>query len=87
MRKLIAEHSIFTTNNGSNRALFNVFTNQQATPEQTHDLLNARKVGEQGYVNYITHHILQLPSVVNALVRRKQLLTMAPPKITKKRLS
>ena len=84
---LIAEHSTFNTNSGFNRALVNVFTNQQVTSEQTHVLLNARKVGEQGSVIYITHQILQLSSVVNGPVRRKQLLTMAPPKRTKKHLS
>lgn len=67
--------------------MINVFTKQQATPEQTPDLLNARKLGEQSYLNFVTHHILQQPSVSKALVRRKQLLTMAPLKVTKRRLS
>ena len=87
MRSLVSEHTIFIPSIKSNRGLVNVFTGTQATPEQSHDLLNARKVGQQGFINYVTHYILQLPSVTNAPVRRKRLLTMAPPKITKTRLS
>ena len=87
MCSLVSEHTIFIPSIKSNRGLVNVFTGTQATPEQSHDLLNARKVGQQGYINYVTHYILQLPSVTNAPVRRKRLLTMAPPKITKTRLS
>lgn len=71
----------------SNRGLVNVLTDEQATLEQTYDLLNARKIGEQGYLNCVTHRILQLPSVDIAPVRHKQLLTMAPRKVTKKRIS
>ena len=55
----------------TDRGLINIFTKQQATPEQTHDLINARKLGEQSYLNFVTHRILQQPSVSKAPVRRK----------------
>ena len=50
IRTVIAAHSLFTTVIDSNRGLVNFFTNTQAAVAQTHDLLNARQVGEQGYV-------------------------------------
>lgn len=87
MHMLIRNHSFFKANIESNRRLVNVLTDEQATLEQTYDLLNARKIGEQGYLNCVTHRILQLPSVDIAPVRHKQLLTMAPCKVTKKRIS
>ena len=86
MRLLIAEHRLFTLEIESNRGVVNLFTNVRATVEQAHDLLNARQIGKQGYINYVTHHLMQLPSV-NIPIRRKQLLTMAPLKATKRRIS
>ena len=86
MRLLIAEHEIFTTTSEKNRGVINFFTKQQATPEQAHDLLNARQIGEQGYLNYVKYHLLQLPSVETP-IQCKQLLTMAPARATKRRLS
>ena len=87
MCSLVSQHNLFTLNATINRGLVNVFIGTQATPEQSCDLLNARKIGQQGYINYITHNILRFSSVTNPPVRRKQLLTMAPPKATKRRLS
>ncbi|SMN12414.1 hypothetical protein SPBRAN_864 [uncultured Candidatus Thioglobus sp.] len=86
MRSVISQHKMFTSPE-SNRGIVNVFTGQEATPEQRHDLLNARKMGNQYYENYVTHHILQVPSVTNAPLRKRRLLTMAPPKITKTKIS
>ena len=64
-----------------------MFNGVQATNEQSHDLINARKIGHQDYTNYITHRILQSPSVANPPVRHRKLLTMAPSKKKKKKLS
>ena len=86
IRLLIAEHCIFTSEIESNRGVVNLFTNVQATAEQAHDLVNARQIGKPGYINYVTHYLMQLPSV-NAPIRRKQLLTMSPLKVTKRRMS
>jgi len=87
MCSLVSQHKVFTQNATINRGLVNMFTGTQATPEQSCDLLNARKIGQQGYINYVTHNTLRLSSVTNLPVRCKQLLTMAPPKATKRRLS
>lgn len=53
-----------------------VFTGIKATDE----LLHARVIRKQAYINYITHHILQIPSISKPAVRRKRLLTLAPLK-------
>ena len=69
----------------SNRGLFNPFSNIHATPEQSHDLLNYRDIGNRQFEQYITHRIAQAPSTVHAPVRRKRLLTMNSEKQQKKR--
>ena len=61
MRSLINEHNVFEQNVHTNRGLINAFTGTQATNEQSHDLLNARVLGQLDYTNYITHHIIQSP--------------------------
>lgn len=86
MRSIVIEHCLFNTQTESDRGLLNVFTNTKATLEQAHDILNARKIGHESYINYITYYLLQLPSM-NAPIRRKQLLTMAPAKITKRKMT
>lgn len=69
MRAIISEHKLFSNDCNTNRGLFNVFSGIKATPEQAHDLLNARELGEISYMNYISHHILQIPSIQNAPIR------------------
>ena len=69
------------------RGVVNVFSGIEATTEQAHDLLNARKTGEQSLSTYITHHLLQKPSTDKPSIRRKRLLTMAPSKKKKAKLS
>lgn len=87
MLSLINAQNLSPPGLNENRGLVHVFTNIKATNEQTYDLLNARTIGQQDYTNYVTHHILQSPSVRNAPVRQRPLLTMAPLKLTKTRLS
>ena len=48
--------------------------------KQAHDLLNARKIGEQSLSTYVTHHLLQKPSTDKPSIRHKRLLTVAPIK-------
>lgn len=69
MRAIISEHKLFSNDCNTNRGLINVFSGIKATPEQAHDLLNARELGEISYMNYISHHILQIPSIQNAPIR------------------
>ena len=58
----------------------------KATPEQSKDMLTFREIGMQANEQYVTHRILQSPSL-NAPVRRHRLLTMARRKMSKKRVS
>ena len=46
-----------------NRGLFNPFTNQKATQQQSHDLLNFRQIGQEDYELRIANFILRQPSV------------------------
>jgi hypothetical protein len=85
MRNLIKNNNLLPNNISVNRGIVNVFTNLVATNEQAHDLLNARKI-TQHYLQYVKHRIIQAPSVT-APIRQKKLLTMAPQKCTKSRLS
>lgn len=50
-------------------------------------MLRFRQVGTQAFEQYITHHLLNQPSSTNAPVRQCKLLTMAPVKRSKRRLS
>ncbi len=70
-----------------NRGLINAFSNIKATPEQSHDMLNFRKIGSCDLDNYINHFILKKPSTA-APVRKNKLLTMAPlNKVTQKHIN
>ena len=85
MQSLITKNKFFPIK--CNKGVVNMLTGMEATTEQAYDLLNARKIGELHHKNYITHHILQVSSVSSAPVRKARLLTMAPPKITKTKIS
>ena len=69
-----------------NRGLINTFTTQKATQEQLHDMLQFQTLGEEALDRYITHFIIGIPSTSSSL-RRHKVLTMASPKITKRKLS
>ena len=84
MRSMMVKHELLPVQ--GSKGIVNAFTGVKATTAQTHDLLNARKIGEQHYKNYVTHHILQVPSST-APLRKARLLTMAPPKNTKTKIS
>ena len=85
MQQTISGHNLLP-HTTSERGIVNEFTGVKATPEQAHDMLKAREIGENHYKHYITHHIIQLSSS-NAPVRKQRLLTMAPLKATKLRMS
>lgn len=78
--KELLPHSI----NTHNRGIVNVFSGQKATPEQTQDLLNFRKIGEKHLKHYIDWHILKNPSC-KAPTRKHRLLTMEGQKVEGKR--
>ena len=83
---MIHESGLFSVQT-ANRGLVNSFNNQKATTELTHDMLNFRLIGTESYINFISYHILMTPSTSAAPVRRKKLLTMNKPKVTKHRIS
>ena len=58
-----------------NRGLVNAFSGKKSN-EQTYDLLNFRKIGNDDLMQFIKHRILRQPST-SAPVRRHKLLTMA----------
>ena len=77
---------LFSECSGGNRGQQNFFSGKKATPEQTHDLLNYRKIGSDGLEQHIKFRILK-QSTTEAPKRKHQLLTMAAPKKGKKRYS
>ena len=87
MRAIICQKALLPITTDSNRGLVNVFSGVIATPEQSHDLLTFRTVGVQDFENFVKHRILKQPSSAIAPVRKRRLLTMAPRKEGKKRLS
>ena len=66
--------------------LTNSLTNTAATPEQTHDLLNFRQIGQTEFENHVCYRILHTPST-DGPRRRKRLQTFANTKRNKKELS
>ncbi len=83
----IATHSLIPPEIESNRGLLNVFSGLRATNQQAHDLLTFRDIGKQAFQDYVNHRIIMQPSSTNAPIRRHKLLTMAPVKQTKQRVS
>jgi hypothetical protein len=73
----------------ANRGLINTFTGQRANNQQTHDLLNFRDIGTAKFENYVSYHILKAPSTSTseAPQRKQRLLTMAPAKVTRRKIS
>jgi hypothetical protein len=65
--------------------LCNVFEQKQATPEQAHDLLNFRKIGQEACEGFISSKVLGLPSTT-APTRRRRLCTFSVTKTQKQRV-
>lgn len=63
----------------------NVFSEVLATPSQESDLLNARKIGEESYINYVKYNILHQPSTEHAPLHKYCLSTMAETKTSGKK--
>ena len=70
----------------TNRGLLNPYTLQQATSEQSHDLLGFRTIGEKEYFNRIDYFILKTPSV-KAPRRQRRLQTFTVKTGRSKRLT
>ena len=65
---IISTHGMFHQQ-AENQGLYNFLQNKQATPEQAHDLLNFRDIGQKGFENYTSSKLLKLPST-DAPVRK-----------------
>ena len=59
---------------GTSTGLCHLFKTKQLTPQQTHDLINFRAIGESEYNNRVEYYILRNPSV-RPPKHRKRLLT------------
>ncbi len=70
----------------SNRGLVNPFTGKTASPEQTHDLLNFRYIGQREFLLGVQFNILKTPSV-QAPNRKKRLQTFSEKRCTKQRIT
>ena len=84
MINAITINDLLKCNITEDRGLVNTFTGQVATPEQTHDLLNFRSIGETATQQYITHQLLNQSSS-GTTIHKKKLLTMSASQKTKKR--
>ena len=69
-----------------NRGLQNLFTRKHATPEQSHDLLSFRGIGQCEFMLYVSFHILNKPST-QAPNRRHCLQTFSDKKRIGKKLT
>ena len=68
------------------RELHNPFTRVKASPENSSDLLNFRKIGEEKFRLRISYYILREPSV-QAPIRRKALRTFTTKTVKSKKVS
>ena len=69
----------------TNKGLLNFLDDVHATPEQSHDLLNFRNVGQQAFENLVQYKLLQKAST-NAPERKKKLHTFSSQESKKKRI-
>ncbi len=70
----------------SDRGLVNSFTKKNATPEQQHDLLNFRTIGQEEFEKHVAYYILKQASVYPPQ-RKRRLLTFADRKPSKRQVS
>ena len=67
-------------------SLYHLFNNKKATPEQTHDLMNFRQIGQTEFERRVEYYTLRNPSV-RPPKRQKRLLTFTEKKSRPKRVS
>ena len=79
----IARHGLFHDST-SNKGLHTI-DNKLATPEQSHDLLNFRQIGQEAYESYVSYKFLHTASS-NPPTRKKSLLTFTVTKAQKQRI-
>ena len=74
------------TLNSPEKSLRHLFQQKQPSPEQIHDLINFRKIGQTEYERRVDYYVLRKPSV-KAPKRRKRLLTFTERRATKRKVS
>ena len=62
MKQAIEDHGVYH-NTTVNQGLWNFLAQKEATPEQYHDLLKHRQIGELGYEEFVRTKILKKPSI------------------------
>ena len=83
--KLMREKGLFEVRT-TNRGLINPMTNVKANPDQEHDLLNFRYIGEREFLSRVASVLLQQPSV-QAPNRKRRLVTFSDTKKKGQRIS
>jgi len=70
----------------SESTLCHLFNSKRLTPEQEHDLLNFREIGQKEFENRIKYYVLKTPSV-KPPKKRTRLLTFTERKSNKRKVS
>ena len=74
------------TSNHVNRGVINLITEKRVAPEISHDLLNARTIGQADYEATVKYYILKDPSLA-VPKRKRKLLTIKSPSRKGKKVS
>ena len=85
-KTLINEKQLLSTNLQSNRGLINPFTKKVASPQQNHDLINARSIGKQEFLLYASTHLVKIPTVQTSMCKRR-LCTFSVRRVTEQRIT
>ena len=83
MTQAISSHGMFISAT-ENKGLHNFLENKEATPEQAHDLMSMRAIGQSGFESFVKTKYLQGTST-DAPVRKKKLCTFTTTKAHKQR--
>ncbi len=84
MLKAITDHGMFHSDS-INKGLWNFLRSIQASPEQAHDLLTFRSVGQAAFCCYIQTKLLKKKST-DAPVRKKRLRTFSMSQVEKRKV-
>ena len=76
MMQTIQDFNLLPQTIQSNCGITNVFNGTTASPSQSHDLLNFRKIGYDSNMEYIKHRLLKIPSTTTPICQQ-HLLTFA----------
>lgn len=85
MVQKICSHGM-CTDNPENQGLINFIEMKQASPDQAHDLLNFREIGQQSFENTVKSRYLNVPST-NAPLRKKRLQTFTTSEVQKRKIT